>query len=105
MHSRLVISCKQTMNPEQSYLGLQSRLPKFPVTPEQRSHGDPTASKKNSKRRDASSTFLKHHCSNAVESPVDAVRSHRTQNDSAHFELAKKNAVARRSNKSTVGLP
>ena len=63
-------------------------FPKTTVTLDQRSQGDPTASKKNGDRRDARSTIA----SNSA-AQVDAVGSHRTLTDGAHFEHAT-NAVA-----------
>ena len=64
---------------------------KTTVTPEQRSQGDPKASKKNVERRGVhrcAQYDRKHLPSSAVASPVDAVRSHRTQKDDTHFEHA-----------------
>ena len=50
-----------------------------------------------------------HCCSNAVASPLDTVGSHRKPSDGAHFEYAqnkrRRSAIARCSNKSTVGSP
>ena len=51
-----------------------------PVTPEQRSHGDPM---KNAERLRASSMVA-----SISALPVEAVGSHRTPNDDAHFEHA-----------------
>ena len=73
-----------------SYLW-QNFSEKTRVTPEQRSHGDPTVSKKMRTPRCAQYDH-KHHRSSAVASPVDAVGSHRMPN-----------AVALCSNKSPVG--
>ena len=36
-----------------------------------------------------------HRRSNAVESPIDAVRLHRTRNDGAHFEYAQNKSLKR----------
>ena len=57
---------------------------KTPITPEQRSHGDPTVSKKNADCRSGCKPLG----SNTVASPVDAVGSHRMPADGAHFKHA-----------------
>ena len=63
-------------------------VPKTPVTPKQHSHGDPMASGKKSGMPRCAQYDGKHRRSNAVASPIDTVRSHRTQNDGTHFEYA-----------------
>ena len=59
-----------------------------PVTPEQRSHGDPTASKKKNRSPRCAQYDRKHLHSKAVASQVDPVGSQRARTDGTHFEHA-----------------